>query len=227
MIRLFCGYDEREAIGLHVFVHSVLEHASQPVQIIPLAARGMPQGSNAFTYSRFLVPHLCDFKGHAIFMDASDMLMRADVAELDALFDPAFAVQCVQHPTYKTRHPIKYRGTSMQCPNRDYARKNWTSVMIMNCEHSYWRPLDSRTLQSVAGLSLLQLGGLRLADTNREPREVDSLPDKWNRLVDEGQSVDGAAVLHYTAGIPAFPAYRTTPGADEWLRTADRMVELP
>ena len=220
MIRLFCGYDEREAIGFHVFVHSMLEHASQPLQIIPLAARGMPQGSNAFTYSRFLVPYLCDFKGHAIFMDATDMLMLADVAELDALFDPQYAVQCVQHPTYRTRHPIKYKGTSMQCPNRDYARKNWASVMIMNCEHAYWHAVNPKTLETAAGLAMLKFGGL-------SPSEVGALPDKWNRIVDEGQPVDGAAVLHFTAGIAAFPAYRNSPGADLWLRTADRMVELP
>jgi len=226
MIRLFCGYDEREAIGFHVFVHSVLEHASQPVQIVPLAARGMPQGSNAFTYSRFLVPYLCDYKGHAIFVDASDMLMLADVAELDALFDPQYAVQCVQHPTYKTRHPIKYRGTSMQCPNRDYARKNWASVMLLNCEHPYWHAIDPKSLELVASVALLKLGGLR-ADGKEGPREIGALPDKWNRIVDEGQPVDGAAVLHYTAGIPAFHSYRDTPGAEHWLRTADRMVELP
>lgn len=220
MIRLFCGYDAREAIGFHVFVHSVLERATQPVQIVALAATGMPEGSNAFTYSRFLVPHLCDFKGHAIFMDASDMLMLADVAELDALFDPKYAVQVVQHPAYKTRHPIKYRGTSMQCPNRDYARKNWASVMVINCEHPEWRVIDGNVSSPRALITMLQLDFL---STDR----IGALPDKWNRIVDEGQPVDGAAVLHYTAGIPAFPAYRDTPGAEHWLRAADRMVECP
>lgn len=218
MIKLFCGYDAREAIGFHVFVHSVIEHASQPVEIIPLAARGMPEGSNAFTYSRFLVPYLCGFKGHAIFMDASDMLMLADVAELDALFDPQYAVQCVQHPAYRTRHPIKYRGTSMQCPNRDYARKNWASVMIMNCEHPDWRGMGPGFVEA-GSVTMLQFAGVT--------QRIGSLPDRWNRLVDEGQPVDGAAVLHYTAGLPSFPMYRDTPGADEWLRVADRMVELP
>lgn len=225
MIRLFCGYDAREAIGFHVFVHSVIERASQPVQIVPLAARGMPEGSNAFTYSRFLVPYLCDFKGHAIFMDASDMLMLGDVAELDALFDPAYAVQCVQHPAYKTRHPIKYRGTSMQCPNRDYPRKNWASVMIVNCEHHAWREPDLTPDVLAYELGGDGIGLLQLSFMVESARGV--LPDKWNRLIDEGHPVDGAAVLHYTAGIPAFPAYRETPGAEQWLRAADRMVELP
>lgn len=220
MIRLFCGYDVREAIGFHVFVHSVIEHASQPVQIVPLAARGMPEGSNAFTFSRFLVPYLCDFKGHAIFMDASDMLMLADVAELDALFDSQYAVQCVQHPAYKTRHPIKYRGTSMQCPNVNYPRKNWASVMLMNCEHQAWRGLVPEMLHVAADQRMLRLDDV-------SPGDIGLLHPRWNVLVDEGQPIDGAAVLHYTAGIPAFPAYRDGPGAEQWLRAADRMVELP
>jgi hypothetical protein len=38
------------------------------------------------------VPRLMDYKGHAVFADASDMLMLGDLAELDALFDPTYAV---------------------------------------------------------------------------------------------------------------------------------------
>lgn len=220
MIRIFCGFDAREAVGYHVFCASVVDHASAPVAFTPLNSRGLPQGSNEFTFSRFLVPWLCEFEGHALFMDASDMVMLGDVAELDALFDPAFAVQVVQHQNYKTRHAMKYLHTSMQCPNRDYARKNWASVMLMNCEHPYWRSLDHATLNNVAGLSLLQFGGLK-------PAEVGALPDEWNRIVDEGQPVEGAKVLHWTAGIPALKAYADAPGACHWFEAQHVMNEAP
>jgi hypothetical protein len=92
-IRLFCGYDSREAIGFHVFVHSVIERATRPVQIIPLSSMGLGKGSNAFTMSRFLVPYLSGFRGVAIFCDASDMLMLSDVAELESLAERRYAVQ--------------------------------------------------------------------------------------------------------------------------------------
>jgi hypothetical protein len=215
---MFCGYDSRESIGFHVFVASVIGRASVPVAFYPLGATGLQNGSNAFTFSRFLVPHLMGFKGHAIFCDASDMLMLDDIAELDALFDPAYAVQVVQHPNYSTRHKIKYRGTSMECPNRDYARKNWASVMIMNCEHPYWGPFDVETLSN-AGVPFLQFGGLR-------NEEIGALPDKWNRLVDEGQPIEGASLLHWTAGIPAFEMYKNAPGADLWSASCDVMLEV-
>ena len=219
MINLYAGHDPREEIGFHVFVSSVLEHATKPLAIHALSSRCMPVGSTSFTYSRFLGPWLQNYTGHAIFCDASDMLMLDDVATLDALFDDRYAVQVVKHAPYKTRHPIKFRGTSMQCPNRDYARKQWGSVMIMNAEHRFWRALTPETLASRAGIKLLQFDGL--AD-----EAIGALPDKWNRIVDEDQPVEGAALCHWTAGIACFPAYRDTPGADLWRAQYARMLEI-
>lgn len=212
MIHLFCGYDRREAIGFHVFVHSVLSRTSAPVSIIPLAAMGLPEGSNSFTQSRFLVPKLMRYRGHAIFADASDMLAMGDVAELNALFDPRFAIQVVKHADYKTRHKTKYRGTAMECPNMNYPRKNWASVCIFNCEHPAWQTVDASE-PSLIGLKFL-------------PDElIGELPAEWNRLADEGHPVDKAKVLHWTAGFPAFEAYRDAPAADAWF-AAKRQMEL-
>ncbi len=217
MIHLFCGFDHREAIGWHVFVHSVLARASAPVAVHRLDACGLPTGTNAFTLSRFLVPWLMEFGGHAIFADAADMLMQADIAELAALFDPTKAVQLVRHD-YRTRNPVKYLGTSMQCPNRDYERKNWASLMLLNCAHPAWRACTPDSLAAMPMVEALQLRHIADAD-------IGTLPDRWNRLVDEGQAVDGAALLHWTAGIPAFPHYRTAPGAALWLAERDQMLE--
>lgn len=218
MIHLFCGYDPREAIGWHVFVASVLNRASVPVAIHRLDACGLPQGSNAFMLSRFLVPYLMGFKGRAIFADAADMLMLADVAELDALADNTQALQCVHHH-YKTRHARKYIGTRMEADNRDYPRKNWASLMLINCEHEIWSRIGPHHLHRVPAMDMLQLIGPVKANA------VGALPDRWNRLVDEGQPVEGAALLHWTAGIPAFPHYRNAPGAAAWRAEHSRMME--
>lgn len=219
-IHLFCGYDARESIGFHVFLASVLDRTSVPVTFRRLDARGMPVGSNDFTFSRFLVPWLQRFRGRAIFADASDMLMLGDIAQLDRLFDPSKAIQCVQH-NYATRHPLKYLGTDMQCPNRDYPRKNWASLMIINCEHEAWRHMTPAAVQTLAASPLSLLGLKWLSDEH-----IGALPDHWNRLVDEGQALDGAAVLHWTAGIPAFAHYKHAPGATLWMAERNRMVEV-
>lgn len=210
MIRLFCGFDEREAIGFHVFVSSVVQHASAPVSITPLHEEGLPQGSNTFTLSRFLVPYLTNWEGRAIFMDGADMLMLDDIAKLDSLFDDRFALKVVKHPAYSTRHKLKYLGTDMECPNVDYPRKNWASVMLFNCAHPVWGHISRPShLETAPMRNVLQFSGLADAD-------IGALPDRWNRLVDEGQPVDNAAVCHWTAGIPAFNHYRNAPGAELW-----------
>lgn len=209
MINVFSGHDAREAIGWHVFAASLFDHASKPVALHRLDACGLPQGSNAFTLSRFLVPYFMGFKGHAIFMDGADMLMLGDIAELDALFDPQYAVQVVKHD-YKTRNPRKYLGTAMECDNPDYERKNWASVMLINCEHELWRWANPALLPARKTLSTLQVRWLF-------DYEIGALPDAWNRLVDEGQPLEGAKVAHFTAGVPCFPQCGGVPGADLWF----------
>jgi hypothetical protein len=217
MIRLFCGFDAREAIGWQVFASSVLRHTRNIVQMTPLSSAGVREGSNAFTNSRFLVPYLCGYKGMAIFADASDMLLLHDLSELAYHFDPRFALQVVQH-SYKTRHPIKYMGTDMQCPNRDYPRKNWASLFIANCAHPAWQAMTPAALRDMltAGANPLTLSWL--ADDL-----IGTLPAAWNVLADEGQDTAGAKLLHWTAGIPCIPAYRSSPGADLWRAELDRL----
>lgn len=214
MIKLFAGHDHREAIGFHVFVQSVIARASEPVEIVPLAAMGLKEGSNAFTLSRFLIPYLCGFEGHAIFMDASDMLVLGDVADLHRMTNANHAVQVVKHPDYKTKHRTKYRGTDMECPNTDYSRKNWASVMLINCEHPDWSRFTADHVASVPTLDLLQL---------KHCQSIGELPDHWNRLVDEGHQVEGAKLIHWTCGGPFFEQYRDAPGADLWNKERKAM----
>ena len=61
LVRFVVGYDPREAIAYHVFCQSILERSSCPVSFLPLAEQSIPNyieyhkdGSNRFTYTRFL-----------------------------------------------------------------------------------------------------------------------------------------------------------------------------
>ena len=88
MIPIFIGYDPREAIAYHVCTNSIIRRSSQPVALNPLALNALKgydekhtDGSNHFIYSRFLVPHLMNYKGWAIFIDG-DMIVRDDINEL-------------------------------------------------------------------------------------------------------------------------------------------------
>jgi hypothetical protein len=207
MLTLFCGYDEREREGLEVFVSSVRRRST--VQVDFRMCEDIEQvGTNAFTMARFLVADRMQFKGHAIFCDASDQVMLDDIAELSSLFDPKYAVQVVKHREYKTKHPVKYIGTDMECPNLDYPRKNWASVMLINCEA--WRDMTEKAVRGMKVRDLLQFKFLPDSD-------IGELPDEWNRLVDEGHPVDGSKIAHWTAGTPNLSShYQNTPGADLW-----------
>lgn len=217
ILDLFVGYDPREEIGSHVFLASVLAHTTIPVRITHLGRTMLERrlgehfssGSNDFTTTRFLVPYLMDFSGFAVFMDGADMVTHGDLAELLGYEDPLLAVRVVQHD-YKTRHPRKYRGSSMESDNQDYARKQWASVMMFNCAHPAWRKYTPEFVAQQSKLDLLQFKGFH-------PASIGSLPLEWNWLVDEMGPNDHAKVLHWTAGVPVFPGHRDAPMATDWL----------
>lgn len=207
MIRVFAGYDPREAHGFHVFLESLIRHSSQPVSITPLHGY-QRDGTNAFTYERFLVPYLCGYQGTAIFLDGSDMLVRTDIAELERLADTSYAVQVVKHE-YQTRHPRKYLGTVMEADNKDYPRKNWSSVVLWNCAHSKHQWIRPESIRVQPGSALHQFQWLK-------DDEIGALPPEWNTLIGERQTHDVPKIVHFTLGIPAFSQYRTVPYGDEW-----------
>lgn len=212
MIPIFIGYDPREAVAFHVCVNSIIRHATRPVSIIPLSLNLLQgykeqhtDGSNHFIYSRFLVPYLMNYKGWAIFIDG-DMLLRKDISELYNQKNDDYAVQVVKHD-YKTRMPVKYLGSK----NEDYPKKNWSSVILWNCEHQDNRILTPDLIEKQTGSYLHRFSWL---DENK----VGELPKEWNWLPDEYGENKDANLLHYTLGTPCFHDFATTPMADEWHR---------
>jgi hypothetical protein len=212
MIRLFIGYDPREAVVYHVCVNSIIRQSSQPLAVTPLALRNLDQyverhkdGSNQFIYSRFLVPRLMGYSGWALYIDG-DMLLRADIAELWSLRDDAKAVLCVHHD-YKTSTRQKYLGAK----NEDYPRKNWSSVVLWNCGHPANRRLSTDFVQQASGAQLHRFTWL--AD-----ELIGELPKEWNWLPDEFGPNPQAKLLHWTLGAPCFHEFANAPMADEWHR---------
>lgn len=83
-LRIFIGFDYRQPIAYNVLAYSILHNASVPVAITPLKLSTLPiakTGLTEFTFTRFLVPWLCDYEGPALFLDA-DMVVDADIKRL-------------------------------------------------------------------------------------------------------------------------------------------------
>ena len=212
IIPIFVGYDPREAIAYHTCVNSIIRHSTTPVAIHPVAlnlfqdyAETHTDGSNHFIYTRFLVPHLMDYNGWAIFIDG-DMIVRSDITELWNLRVLDKDVMVVKHD-YKTRMPVKYLGAK----NEDYPRKNWSSVILWNCSSYPNRKLTPDFVQQSTGAELHRFTWL-------EDERIGELPREWNWLPDEYGPNPDAKLLHYTLGTPCFHEFADTPQGSEWHR---------
>jgi lipopolysaccharide biosynthesis glycosyltransferase len=208
-INVFVGFDQLEAIAYHVFCQSVLEKSTSLINFTPLAYQNLnffknhDDGSNKFIYSRFLTPFLNEYSGWAIFADG-DMVCNHDITELWNLKDPSKAVQVVKHE-YKTKKTVKYLGNK----NEDYPRKNWSSLVLWNCEHPANKILTPEFIQDKPGSFLHRFSWL-------DDSQIGELPIEWNWLAIEYPNNPAAKIIHYTLGTPCFKEYSTTSQADLW-----------
>lgn len=219
-IRIFVGYDPREAAAFSVLAHSINRRASLPVSITPVMLSQLggvfhrerdPLQSTDFSFSRFLTPYLAGYEGWALFMDC-DMLMLRDPAELWALRDEAYAVMCVQH-NHVPKEETKFLGEKQT----KYAYKNWSSVMLFNCAQC--TALTPEYVNTATGLQLHQFKWLESDD------QIGALPRRWNHLVGVSEPLDETpGLVHYTIGGPYFPQYADCDYADEWFAERDDML---
>ena len=215
-VRIYTGFDQREAIGWHCFLQSVIERTDAPLEIIPLTERlgrklGIStDGTNAFSKIRFAVPYLAGFKGYAIWCDAADMLALADIAELWAM-KPTYgeAVRVVKHD-YEPRFKRKYVGTELEAVNEPYPRKNWSSLVFWDCWHYANRWLTPEAIAKQPGSYLHRFSWLK-------DEQIGELPAEWNWLDEYGEA--DCNLVHHTNGLPGFAHYADAPKADEWKRT--------
>ena len=217
MQKVFIGYDPRQPVSYNVLQHSIVIRTEYPVSITPLVLETLPitrKGLTPFTWSRFLVPYLCDFEGLAIFMDA-DILVQADIKEL---FDIVSSL----------------RDGSGHIPAvsvaKNKARFEWASVMVFNCAHPDNKALTPNFIQTTEK----GLHGIAWTDS------IGGIPDEWNHLVgydelrqvrmqrsvgnghEAAQSTElspgksHAKLIHFTQGVPAWPITADCEYSEQW-----------
>jgi lipopolysaccharide biosynthesis glycosyltransferase len=211
VIPIFIGYDSKVKIAYHVLAESILRNSSTPVTISPINLSNLkniytrkqdPLASTEFSFSRFLVPHLMNYNGWAIFMD-SDMVMLSDITELWNLKNEDYAIQVCKHDyTPKSKH--KFLGNNQTI----FAKKNWSSLMLMNCSKC-----KTLTTEYVNTKSSLELHQFKWLDENL----IGSIPLEWNWLVGEYPYKKDVYNVHFTEGGPYFKDYKNTEYANEWF----------
>lgn len=169
-----------------------------------------------FAISRFAVPLLT--KGVAVFMDC-DVLVLTDIAEIMKQFDPTFAVQVVKHIQPDVPEGTLKMDGQVQT---NYFRKNWSSVVLWNCDHPSNDFLTLEMLNTAVGRDLHAFSWLK-------DDEIGELTPGWNWLVDVEPKPDELQIAHLTLGGPWFKDWIPGTGSmdSKWLSEADLYPPLP
>tara|TARA_B110000438_G_C15787372_1_gene639058 strand:- start:284 stop:985 length:702 start_codon:yes stop_codon:yes gene_type:complete len=221
----YIGYDSKEDIAYRVCKQSLINNSSIDLSIRSLKLYELitkklytrsidPLASTEFTYSRFLIPELMNFKGWAVFCDC-DFIFFKDISILfDEIMDDK-AIYCVQHDyTPKEKHKMDGKQQTI------YPRKNWSSFIVFNCSHPSNQKLTSDLVNSESGSYLHQFKWLK-------DSEIGSLDERWNWL--EGWTSQHndkyPYAVHYTRGGPWFDEWQDVEYAQEWLNERDKYLE--
>ena len=220
-LKIFIGYDPKEAVAFHVLCHSLLERSSKPISISPINLRNLKnlysrqhdqRQSNEFSFSRFLVPYLCNYEGFGVYMDC-DMLALGDISSVLNDIDENHALSVVKHD-YESKVKVKYLGNKQY----SYPRKNWSSFIVWNCGHPSNKSVSPDFIGEADAATLHRF--LWLKD-----EEIGELSVKWNWLVGEYDNpTEDIQVLHWTLGGPYFDEYANTEFSAEWRKEFESMT---
>lgn len=224
--KIFLGWDSREDIAYQVAKYSA-ERRSRNVEVIPLKQKELRESglywrdidklaATEFTFTRFLIPELTNYTGWALFADC-DIIFQENPDELFKLTDDRYAVMCAKHD-YTPAEGTKMDGQLQTI----YPRKNWSSVMLINCGHPSNRILtkDLVNAPETTGAYLHRFSWLK-------DEEVGQISHEWNWLVGwYTQPKDGEPkALHYTEGGPWFENYRFCDYNTEWKSELSDMMQ--
>ena len=226
-MNIYIGYDSREDLAYQVSEFSIRENSPNievnPLKLEKLREQGLyyrdldKLGSTEFTFSRFLIPILNNYKGWALFCDC-DIIFLKPLEELFSLTDEKYAVMCVQHD-YKPKGNKKMDGKIQSL----YPRKNWSSLVLWNCGHPSNQKITTSLVNdpNITGKYLHRFSWLN-------DNEIGSLDHEWNWLVGwYKEPKDGKPkAIHYTEGGPWFEDYRYCEYHEIWKEYLYKMMKI-
>ncbi len=117
-MRIFIGFDKRQPLAYNVCRSSIERRASERVRIEPLMIDWLPmkrRGLTDFTFTRYMVPYLCQYNGDAMFLDP-DMIVLDDIFKVFKHYDSRNAVSVV-------KNPLRFEWPSMMIFNNALCRE--------------------------------------------------------------------------------------------------------
>lgn len=185
------GTEPKTHIAYKVLEHTIRKHTSRPVEITPMIGPAWEypiddiKVGTGFSLRRWMIPLACDWDGHAIYMDA-DQIVFGDVGEL---FDLG-----------RSRLPCQSESPVVACtfqPDK-YSKEPWpqTSVMVIDCRRAFsnWQ----FKINGVLGWLRQNRGNDNYAKLMHAQgmRVADPLPVEWNHLNVYKEGI--TKLLHYT-----------------------------
>lgn len=222
-VKMFIGFDSRQMAAYDACRLSVKDYSNievYPINLVSLKHNGLfwrSQGeeSTEFAFTRFLAPYLKGFYGYAIFCD-SDFIWQCDPLEILDHVDSKNAVSVVKHNISESQvKPFKMDGKKQMW----YPRKNWSSLMVFNCDHPFTKRLTPNTVSESPAGYLHEFSWCH-DDT------IGSLPHTYNYLVGYYNDIPNPKAIHYTDGGPWHPGYENCEFADRWNHYKTKIIEL-
>jgi hypothetical protein len=123
---------------------------------------------------------------------------------------------CVKHE-YEVKEEFKMDGQKQTV----YPRKNWSSVMLFNCEH----PANKRLTQDMVNSNELNGAYFHRFSWLEDDAQLGELDHTWNYLVGVYNDIEKPKLIHYTEGGPWFENYRNCEFAQEWKDNLYQMMD--
>lgn len=231
---IFIGYDDREHEAYQVCKHSIETNAKVPVQVHKLEHKSLRQAgvynrtfhieqngqmiddidgrpfSTAFTFTRFLVPHLweqlpSDKNDLVMFVDC-DFLYNVDIGKM---FDEIHlervknggkqSVYCVHHD-YKPMTEVKMDNINQSA----YNMKLWAAMMVFDMSNDENKNLTVDLVNNAGGRELMNFCWVENKHTN-----IGRIDESYHFIPNHSEKNNAEPlVIHWTEGGPWFPNYR-------------------
>ena len=230
-MRVYIGHDPREQAAVDVAIHTLRKVGGVEAELLradrlrdagllnrPTDRRGSqhhdlisgaPMATD-FAISRFLVPILCQSRW-AMFADCDVVFLR-DPREMLKEVVPGKAVYVVKHD-----HKPTEQWKMVNQVQTAYPRKNWSSVMLFDCEHPANRRLSLHDINTRPGRDLHRF--YWMCDS-----EIGDLNPAWNWLVDQQDQPEHVGIAHMTLGGPWLPGWGRGSFDAEWLAAQEELT---
>jgi len=183
-LRVYVGTQVDQMLATKVLEWSIRKHATIPVEIIPIfqalkdkgmeipVPQSMRKGYTPFSFQRFAIPALMDYKGRAVYVD-SDMVVFKDIRELAELPFGDNDLLSIKQPEF-TGRPDQF------------------SVMVLNCDALTWN-----VAEMIEGMDQGKWSYGDIMHKMIHAKSVSkTVPDRWNEL--ERHTPGSTALTHYT-----------------------------